>query len=156
MTIDKRNNDGKRADFYVGKGAEAEWIGSIALDGYRDGIDDQILQCTSPEAFRHAVKSFLGERDHATTPEQGWPWPWNTSATTDCSYWHFGGKTWESISGHFVDCYAPCDQPELDEEEPDYEEQIAALERINYPDMETKKNVTMGPRSGLIVIGVGK
>lgn len=29
-----------RADFYVGRGAEAEWIGSISWDGYPDGVDD--------------------------------------------------------------------------------------------------------------------
>lgn len=34
---------GTRADFYVGRGTEAEWIGSIALDGYPDGIPDDGL-----------------------------------------------------------------------------------------------------------------
>lgn len=29
---------GTIADFYVGRGPKAEWIGSIAWDGYPDGI----------------------------------------------------------------------------------------------------------------------
>jgi len=29
---------GTRADFYVGIGPEAEWVGSIAYDGYPDGV----------------------------------------------------------------------------------------------------------------------
>ena len=29
---------GTRADFYIGKGTDAEWLGSIAWNGYPDGI----------------------------------------------------------------------------------------------------------------------
>lgn len=65
---------GTRADFYVGKGKDAEWLGSIAWDG--GDIDNQIRECQSPEAYRHAVESFLKERDDATWPKDGWPWPW--------------------------------------------------------------------------------
>lgn len=32
---------GTRADFYVGRGESAEWLGSIAWDGYPSGIDYQ-------------------------------------------------------------------------------------------------------------------
>lgn len=30
---------GTRADFYVGRGKDAEWIGSVAFDGYPDGFE---------------------------------------------------------------------------------------------------------------------
>jgi hypothetical protein len=139
---------GTRADFYVGRGKDAEWIGSQALDGYRDGINPQILGCTSEAAFRHAVADFLAKSRYSTTPDQGWPWPWDTSATSDCSYWHFDDKTWDDHCG----VYVPCDEkaPETDEE---YDEWIKGRQRIEFPDMSSKKNVTLGPRSGLIVLG---
>jgi hypothetical protein len=31
---------GTRADFYIGCGRDSEWIGSIAWDGYPDGLSD--------------------------------------------------------------------------------------------------------------------
>jgi hypothetical protein len=82
---------GTRADFYLGKGKDAEWLGSIAWDGSE--IDNQIRGCKSPEAYRHAVESFLKERDDATWPKDGWPWPWDDSGITDCHYWFFDGQT---------------------------------------------------------------
>lgn len=140
---------GTRADFYVGRGKDAEWIGSIAWDGYRDGIDPQILGCTSEGAFRHAVADFLAKRNDSTTPDKGWPWPWDTSATSDCSYWFFEDKAWDAHSCPEV--YIPCNEkePATDEE---YEKWIQGRQLIEFPDMSTKKNVTLGPRSGLIVL----
>jgi hypothetical protein len=29
---------GTRADFYIGRGTEAEWLGSVAWDGYPGGV----------------------------------------------------------------------------------------------------------------------
>ncbi len=151
---------GTRADFYLGKGKDAEWLGSIAWDGYRDGICPQVLQCQSPEAFRHAVNDFLGKREDGTFPKDGWPWPWNNSRTSDCAYFHFDGRTWEVVcdftQGDYDTrrhLYAPCDQEELNDEDEGYAERIAALVEVEYPDMTDKKKITMGPRSGLIVIG---
>ena len=40
---------GTRADFYIGRGATAEWIGSIAWDGYPDGIPAPILEATDDD-----------------------------------------------------------------------------------------------------------
>jgi hypothetical protein len=54
---------GTRADFYVGRGASAEWIGSMARDGYPDTIDKKVVQCRSEKAFRRAVTNFLNSRD---------------------------------------------------------------------------------------------
>lgn len=144
---------GTRADFYAGKGATAEWLGSVALDGYRKGIDSQILNCQSEAAYRHAVAIFIAGRNDGTKPELGWPWPWETSATSDCSYWFFDGRCWDAIGS--PEAYAPCDLPELiDDGEEVYRNWHAKLERIEFPDMSARKNVTLGPRSGMIIIGV--
>lgn len=76
---------GTRADFYVGRGAEAEWLGSIAMDGYPDGHPEACLDAASEIAFRESVARIL-EVPHATYPEEGWPWPWEDSRTTDYAY----------------------------------------------------------------------
>lgn len=124
---------GTRADFYVGKGKDAEWIGSIAFDGYRSEIDHEVRAAKSEEEFRAAVGLFFSGRDDATRPDQGWPWPWNDSSTTDCSYWFFDGCCWEDDGGFYRRC---------DDLEPD---------AIEYPDMSGRKNFTLGTRSGGIV-----
>ena len=154
---------GTRADFYLGKGKTAEWLGSIAWDGHRDGICPQILNCTSDAAFRHAVASFLASRDDGTTPDQGWPWPWNDSSISDCHYWFFDGRCWEGRGEceRFGEVYVPADEPEpnwegLDRaaEDAEYDKWLTGRERVEFPDMTAKKRVTMGNRSGVIVIGL--
>ncbi len=139
---------GTRADFYIGKSKDAEWIGSIAWDGYRDGIDSQILNCESPEAFRHAVESFFKDRDDVTLPEHGWPWPWGSSHLTDCSYWFFDDQTWDEHDK----CYVPCSRPEPEDDD-QWEAFTDGCEQISFPDMSDKQNVTLGPRSGVMVFG---
>ena len=68
---------GTRADFYVGRGQKAEWLGSIAWDGYPDGLSDiPVLSAQTEVAFRAAVRDMLASRKDGTTPEMGWPWPW--------------------------------------------------------------------------------
>lgn len=141
---------GTRADFYVGKGKDAEWLGSIAWDGYE--TSDQIDDAKSEADFRSAVSSFLASRDDATLPEQGWPWPWNDSGTTDCSYWFFDGKVWEAV-GYPLDRYIV--RGMMPEDEDEQEAFIAKGEVVEFPDMSARKNVTLGPRSGVILISAG-
>ena len=79
---------GTRADFYIGRGEKAEWIGSIAWDGYPNGkVTKKVLTAKTKNGFYAAVCDLLEEEDHhSTIPEQGWPWPWDDSNTTDYSY----------------------------------------------------------------------
>jgi len=115
---------GTKADFYVGKNKNAEWIGSIAYDGYEFAEDKNhpIRQAKTESEYRAAVAQELSKRDDATTVEQGWPWPWEDSGTTDYAYAftnnRLSWKGWKS-----------------------------------YPDMSSKKNITLGRRSGLLIIG---
>ena len=148
---------GTRADFYVGKGRDAEWIGSIAWDGDRGGIDDAVLNAHTEPDFRAAVDKFFAPRDDATKPDQGWPWPWDDSATSDCSYWFFDGRCWDARGedDRYGDVYAPCDEPEPDWDSGDEKELYAAWlgsrERVEFPDMSARKNVTLGRRSGIMI-----
>jgi hypothetical protein len=78
---------GTRADFYVGRGPNAEWIGSIAFDGYPDGITmkteeklpwpegqehidwpegKHLFDATTEAEFRERVERFFQYRDDAT------------------------------------------------------------------------------------------
>ena len=135
---------GTRADFYVGRGESAEWLGSIAWDGYPDGIAVELHAARTEADWRAAVERFLSGRDDASRPAEGWPWPWDTSATTDYAYAFdngrvhascFGGKWYRSTSKKLAD---------------DGSGKVAV-----FPDMKDKARVVLsGKRSGLIVIGL--
>ena len=139
---------GTRADFYIGRGENAEWLGSIAWDGYPQGIDKQVLGCRSPEAFRHAVASFLEKREDKTLPDQGWPWPWETSSTTDYAYAFDDGVHASCFGGKWFD---PNIKRTEDEEEND------TCKSAVFPDMsKAKQRAKFGPHSGIMVIGIPK
>lgn len=132
---------GTRADFYVGKGKDAEWIGSIAWDGYRSGIKKEVLEATTEQDFRHALSVFFVDRDDVTLPVRGWPWPWKNSGTTDCSYWFFDGRVWEE----FDDRYVPV--------EGDPQDHLENANPIEYPEFSTDNFARGSSRSGIIIIG---
>jgi hypothetical protein len=116
---------GTRADFYVGRGETAEWVGSIAWDGYPEGImphaaekkrawvdgplmpaaakwpvGAHLFDATTEQEFRERVARFFEYREDVTLPENGWPWPWENSQTTDYAYAFDGGKVYASCFGH--------------------------------------------------------
>lgn len=136
---------GTRADFYVGRGKQAEWIGSIAWDGGE--IPEAVAKAKTEKTYRKRVAEFLTERDDATLPEQGWPWPWNDSGTTDIAYAFDSGRV-----------YRACGYPEMywwraDQLHPSNGEQEKTPGKpAEWPDMSAKKNVTFGKGSGLMVI----
>lgn len=134
---------GTRADFYVGRGMSAEWLGSRAMDGYPSGpMIKEVCASSSEAEFRSNVAKLLADktRDDCTTPDQGWPWPWNDSNTTDYAYAFADGKVWiHGMSTGWFDAR---------------HEQPPNLFRVEseFPDMSTRRNTAVGPRSGLIVL----
>lgn len=131
---------GTRADFYVGRGETAEWLGSIAWDGYPEGVGAVVLQSRSKEGYRSAVSKFFDDRDDATPSSMGWPWPWDTSHTTDYAYAFDGDRVWVSNYGEaWEDASAPRVEPEP----------------VVFPDMSGVKAVSLGKRSGTITIASG-
>jgi hypothetical protein len=90
---------GTRADFYIGRGESAEWLGSIAWDGHPDSIDAPVRKATTEKAFRGALVEFFKGRDDVTLPEHGWPWPWDDSTTTDYAYAFDGKHVWGCCFG---------------------------------------------------------
>jgi hypothetical protein len=133
---------GTRADFYVGRGENAEWLGSIGFDGYPSNIGPEILAATSEEPFRESVRRRIADTKSGTTPDQGWPWPWDNGHLTDYSYAFDDGKVWMSNFGR---SWLPATENEPDE---------WPGSKVAFPDMTAKKNVTLGPRSGLAVFTI--
>lgn len=137
---------GTRADFYVGRGKDAKWRGSIAWDGYPDGIPDEIKTAKTDEEFDRAVLEMARQREDWSSPDHGWPWPWDDSNTTDFAYAFDGDRVWRTCFGYgWVE--ATADEPEDDDRE--------RPPKVEFPDMSDKKAVTWGPRSGLLIIGGG-
>ncbi len=86
---------GTRADFYIKKRTKLvkeDWIGSIAWDGYPEGIPGELLKATDEKTFTKEFKKFIKEREDFTSPEEGWPWPWDSSGITDYFYVFTGKK----------------------------------------------------------------
>ena len=133
---------GTRADFYVGRGKEAEWLGSIAFDGYPSGQPSSVVSCLSEKDFRERVAAIIAARDSGTRPDQGWPWPWTDSRRTDYAYAFDEGVVWASCFGSR---WWRATEPQPEGEDSDGE--------VEFPDMRARKNVTFGKRSGLIVLG---
>jgi hypothetical protein len=88
---------GTRADYYLGRGERAEWLGSSAWDGHPVSLKE-IAGAETEKAFLDAVNERLSE-DDGTRPKDGWPWPWETSSTTDFAYAWDEGKVWISCFG---------------------------------------------------------
>lgn len=132
---------GTRADFYVGRGENAEWLGSIAWDGYPSGIPAKLLAAKDEKTYRRLVSSFLKDRDDRSLPADGWPWPWDTSSTTDYAYAFDKGHVRASCFGH--SWFNPR-RPEPQKETP---------KDAVFPDMsKLKRRPTFGAHSGVLLI----
>jgi hypothetical protein len=134
---------GTRADFYEGRGEQAEWLGSIAWDGYPEGIPEEIKRATDSEVFRAALARFRETREDWTNPEQGWPWPWETSHTTDFSYALDEGKVWAS-------CFGSCWELATEWESRDEEDETC--KGPIFPNMKDRQNVAWDKRSGIMLV----
>ena len=160
---------GTRADFYLKNDDNLEWLGSIAFDGY--DIDDVSKASTKTE-FKKLLKDFLDNRDDSTYPENGWPWPWNNSKLTDEIYVFVNdirdgfnrivgyGEVWRAFNRGGCDYrdhteplnFAPVNEmPKFNDEKDEYETPTRSMEMC-VPDMSNLKNVTLGKKSGLIVL----
>jgi len=86
----------EKADFYIGQGPEANWIGSVTYDGYPESIPLEILICTNPTLFEELVVEFIESKNGIVkTNGQRWPWLWQDSRMTDFSY--FFDSTWNDV-----------------------------------------------------------
>ena len=133
---------GTRSDFYVQVGEELEWIGSNAWDGYPSGIAQSIVEAKTEEQFREAVATEIANSDSWTSPEMGWPWPWESSRLTDFAYVFHDGHILVSRFG----------RGSIDIEEAMEFEDWDSQEKIPFPNMSDIQKVTWGPRSGALIV----
>jgi|SRR6185312_7551197 len=169
---------GTRADFYVGRGKDARWLGSIAFDGYPVGTTANdamrpIWKCTTARDYRSAVAEFLRRRDDATLPSQGWPWPWEDSGTSDYAYAYDRGAVYFSCFGHgwhnvveYLAFQKTCPRAPRDNASAEaverYEKRLDAWQakndekwegpKVEFPNMKLVQNVTYGRRSGVLIV----
>lgn len=134
---------GTRADFYVSKPDGLEWLGSIAWDGY--DIDHVALASTE-EQYRQSLEEFFESRDDVTRPADGWPWPWDTSNTTDYGYVFVEGHgvLYRAFGGDIRSAADTDDEP-------------APIKGVDfdYPDMSDRKRIATGSnRSGIITVSM--
>jgi hypothetical protein len=128
---------GTRADFYLGRGKAAQWLGSIGWDGHPESLP--FADVKSKDDFMATVKG-LEARDDFTPFEAGWPWPWEDSRTTDYAYaWDDG--VWVSQFG------SPWFR---------YGKSEGRGRRATFPKMGPCGSLVLGPRSGILVFGGGK
>src|SRR5690349_19637733 len=150
---------GTRADFYVGRGKNAEWLGSVGFDGYpeNDAYRPICIQITE-KGYRQKVAEELAGRDDATLPDQGWPWPWEDSGTTDVSYAFDGGKVYVTWFGHGWDSFAEYEARRKAEEEAEKKgkplKERRERKKVEFPNMKDRQNVTYGHRSGALFLTV--
>lgn len=84
---------GTRADFYVGCGKDAEWLGSVSRDGYQweKTPDCQLLNAKTENDFRLAVADIINYRSDWISAKI-WPWLWPDSNATDYVYAFHNGS----------------------------------------------------------------
>ena len=173
---------GTRADFYLGRGKNATWLGSIAWDGYPDGIPDNVLNAKDESFYLSELKRFFKTRNDLTLPDEGWPWPWDDSRTTDYAYAFDSGQVYIACYGYkwvttdaqrlyksrysdFVKAYkfwssehswwertGEGDEP-IEPTEPEDPLDHDEEDKLEFPDMRDRKNVQLGDKSGLFFIG---
>ena len=128
---------GTRADFYIGRGLQAEWAGSVPTDGYQSALPDTLLFATTEALFRKYLDRLLSERRFPIYASDGWPWPWPDSSETFHVYAFDAGEVWISTFGSLW--YRP------DEKQP-----TEKLPEHSFPRMsEPRTWETCGPESGV-------
>jgi hypothetical protein len=64
---------GTSADFYIGTGKRAQFLGSVGIDGYPRGIDRNVLKARTADDFRSAVSAMLLDGRSAYVPTHADP-----------------------------------------------------------------------------------
>ena len=97
-----------KADFYIGRGIAANWIGSINSDGYLSGIPLEILICANPTFYEELVVEFIKSRDGIIkTNGDKWPWLWPDSRMTDYAYMFLQDLSRVVVSQYGGDMFDP-------------------------------------------------
>jgi hypothetical protein len=130
---------GTRADFYIGRGPAAYWIGSIAYDGHPGGAPKPLQGVTDETAFFVAVRTILSDESWGVTwARDGWPWPWKNSNTTDYAYAFDEGRVWGTCFGRG---WWPMEQEPEDKEDVPKNIQWPSVDAVAAPAKKTGKPI---------------
>lgn len=148
---------GTRADFYIRKDKDMEWLGSIGWDGYPGGIDKTVVYAATEEGFRRCVDHFFSQRKDVTLPDRGWPWPWEDSRTTDYAYIFEKDRVMASCFGYPLFDPVEALRKEEDDSEAESEEGEDEVKMEGYfPNMKDRQNIRYDNGSGALFIGIAK
>ena len=92
-----------KADFYVGVGQDAEWIGSVSNFGEIYQIPIEIFIQVNNIMYEEKVFEFIKLCNGIIGQHPcKWPWPWEDSRMTDYSYFFIPEheKVYASIEGN--------------------------------------------------------
>jgi len=92
----------EKADFYVGMGLEAEWIGSVPRCGEIVAISTPIFLQVNRVMYEELVLEYIKACEGVVANHIcQWPWEWMDSRMTDYSYFFVPelAKTFVSIQG---------------------------------------------------------
>lgn len=93
----------EKADFYVGMGRDADWIGSISRCGSVYEISTPILLQVNRVMYEELVIEYIKFCEGLVANHIcQWPWQWPDSQMTDYSYFFLPEfeKVYVSIGGH--------------------------------------------------------
>ncbi|TBD84830.1 hypothetical protein [Rhizobium ruizarguesonis] len=89
---------GTKADYYIGRGKRAEYLGSCGMNGRPEWQPESLLTAKDENAFRTAFEAI--DSDCNTWPaSRGWPWSHHDSWDTDFSYAFDDGVVYVSFFG---------------------------------------------------------
>ncbi|UUV28588.1 hypothetical protein NQK81_27835 [Amycolatopsis roodepoortensis] len=91
-------------DFYLGRGQDADWLGSVRLGTRNDRWLDEITRARSAGGFITLVALFLRtarihEAGEVALGNREWPWPWPTSHGTDFTHAFDTDAVWTARRG---------------------------------------------------------
>jgi hypothetical protein len=118
---------GTRCDFYAGRGKDAQYLGSIGHDAFLDVLAGYFEDVTKREHFDECLAKVFAKYGEIPA-ENGWPWPWKDSHTTDNAIAFDEGRVWAS---HYDGCWAPLDDYESPTDIP-----------CEFPDMRSNEEAT--------------
>jgi hypothetical protein len=142
---------GTRADFYIGKGKGAAWLGSIGMDGSPDAVAGDMsfsakTTISGEDDWVESVAAVFQSHEEHTVPEMGWPWPWDDSNTTDYAYTFDQGQVWVSCFGQaWVTLVTALTEQDWDEGE---------MNTLEFPDMSSSKNIRWDAGNAPMIFGV--
>jgi hypothetical protein len=86
-----------KADFFLGRGRDSVWLGSVGSHGRPEMLNREIVCAGSREAFKRAVGAMVRTLAQGVPPEMGWPW--RNGRTTEYTYAFDDGEIFVSVSG---------------------------------------------------------